>query len=899
MTTHHLLLAVPDEWQPGQKGDFFEVFISEILLPMRFKVERRLRFTGMEIDLLAKGLDQPRTVLVECKAHREALPADTISKLLGNVMIRGADAGWLFTTSDLSKDGKGQWEDIQNAPGLVNRFTWYSPEKIIDVLISQGSILDPKQLVTSMRTHSVGDATLICSPSGKRWLVEILEDGLPTYFVVFDGKSGNRLSESEGLLVARASDRFGSLKYLPALPVAVIPSIPPPNKAPVARVVPGDAWDDLRPARPVDFVGRDDEIQGIFQFIGQVSEGSTTTRTFAIQGPSGWGKSSLVLKLGDLAAKGRRVSSCSLTSVDCRSATNSAFVCGAIRSAFLDAIEVGILPNTNKFELQSLTHPLDSADVEEAVNKLSLNGSVIVLIFDQFEELFAKESLFETFNAIRELSLDLDSKQSPLALGFAWKTDISLPQQHPAYHLWHELSDRRREFRIRQFGTGDIGKVVSRAERVTATRLSPALRGRLIEQCQGYPWLLKKLLVHIFKRLETTVSQFVLLERELDVELLFKEDLADLNPEQLRCLQYVAERAPVYVSEVDEHFRQDITNLLLTKRLLVRSGLNYVIYWDIFRDYLTDRRVPQIPWSRNFQRDPKSAIAALQIVAAEPKISAREVAKKLGTTEHSCINLMSDLVALQVVDRVAEDSYSLAGHIKSITSMNVAEHIHGQFARHVVCRELSVYDKETPIPIEELSKIVRKMRPADAQLADKAVHHYAMNLKRWLLFSGHIEERGVFLYRPRVYGSSMGILPMWRSRKTQFLGSGTYDGLLKLISVVIQDRRGVAECELMGLGLRNAIYDALALGIMARSDDRRIYLLTDRLVEEVVIAETKRAILEQDTVRVLADVLSEDANISNAELGERLKNALHVTWKPTSALRYANGIRRYLKWAKM
>jgi hypothetical protein len=259
---------------------------------------------------------------------------------------------------------------------------------------------------------------------------------------------------------------------------------------------------------------------------------------------------------------------------------------------------------------------------------------------------------------------------------------------------------------------------------------------------------------------------------------------------------------------------------------------------------------------------------------------------------------MSDLVALQLVDRVAEDSYSLAGHIKSTASMSVAEHIHGQFARHVVCRELTVYDRETPIPIEELGKIVRRMRPADAQLSDKAVHHYAMNLKRWLLFSGHIEERGGFLYRPRAHGSRMGILPPGRSRRIQFLGSGTYDGLLKLIRAVIQDRQGVAERELVGLGLRNAIYDALALGIMARSDDRRIYLLTGVMREEAVIAEAKRAILEQDTVRVLAEVLSQNPDISNADLGERLKNALHVAWKPTSALRYANGIRGFFKWAK-
>ena len=50
---------------------------------------------------------------------------------------------------------------------------------------------------------------------------------------------------------------------------------------------------------------------------------------------------------------------------------------------------------------------------------------------------------------------------------------------------------------------------------------------------------------------------------------------------------------------------------------------------------------------------------------------------------------MSDLVALQVLDRIAEDSYQLASHIRSTSPAELAEHIHTQLARHVICRELS------------------------------------------------------------------------------------------------------------------------------------------------------------------------------------------------------------------
>jgi hypothetical protein len=902
-TTHHLLIHVPDNWTNDEKGTFFENFVGELLRPMRFSVLKRIRFTGMEIDLLAKAMDEPRTVFVECKAQRDALPADVIQKLFGKVELRHADAGWLFSTSDLGKEARGEWEEIQADTDLARRFTWYSPAKTVEVLITQGGVIDPVRLTAPLTGLAIGDATLVCAPDGKRWLIEILEEGLPAYFVVFDAVSGAMLPEADGMNVAKVSDRFGSLKY------KTIGSEPSksqvvPVRAPVARVVSGDAWDDLRPSRPMDFVGRDDAIQGIIQFVYSVREGKTSTRTFAIQGPSGWGKSSLVLKLGDLATKGRRIQHCSLTAVDSRSATNSAFVSGAIRSAFIDAVRADLLPKKLQFDIKSLIHPLDSPDVVVASQALAESESVIVLVFDQFEELFAKEPLFETFTAIRELSLDLDSKQIPLVLGFAWKTDISLPQQHPAYHLWHELADRRRDFQIRQFGTGDIVKVVSKAEADISTKLTPALRGRLVEQCQGYPWLLKKLLVQVAKRLRGDESQFALLERELDVEVLFKEDLAGLSKQQLQCLKYVATKAPVAITEVEEHFSTDTTNFLVSKRLLVKSGLNYVVYWDIFRDYLTEGRVPQIPWARTFQRDPRAAIAAVQAIKRKLHTSAADLATAMGGQERATLNLLSDLVALQLVDRVAEDSYVLPTHIKSISPQDLAEHIFGQFSRHVMCRELASYDRDTPIPSEELEAIVRRMKPPGSKLSATVVRQYALNLKRWLLFAGHLEERSALLYRPAVRGAQMargaqmGIVPSGRSARKQFMGCGTTDGLLKLLKQTLRKKQGIPESEVRMLGLRNAMYDAIALGLVSRADEGLLFLMTPHTNAKAAEIEAKRAVLQQPVVRVVSAALQEDKDISNAALGERLKSFLKANWKQASALRYANGIRGFYMWAK-
>ncbi len=898
MRLRHLLVNHLEEWTNDERGQFFEDFVADLIRPMRYKVIQRVRVTGMEIDLLAKGLDQPRTLLIECKTQRDALPADTIAKLMGNVQLRGANAGWLFSTSDLTKDGRGQWDLIQQNPELAAKFSWFPPAQLVEILIDQKTIQDPDLLLAKHSTSEIdlGDSTLIWSPAGKYWLIEITQGGFPAFFTVFDAVKGTPLVREAAIEVASVSDRFSTLEFQP-IRTGSLGLQPPIVRASIARVVSGDTWDDLRPARPIDFVGRDDMIQDVFSFFEAVRDEKTSTRTFAVQGPSGWGKSSLVIKLADLVRVGKRISRFSLTAIDSRSATSATFVAGALRLAFTDAAQAGLLPKDSRYEIGSLTHPLDSSDLLMGAQHLSEDGSVIVLVFDQFEELFTKEALFETFHAIRDLSLDLDSRQLPIVLGFSWKTDVSLPQQHPAYHLWHSLADRRRDFRLRQFGSPDISRIINHAQRQIGVDLVPALKTRLIEQCQGYPWLLKKLLVHVAHRLQETSSQYALLERELDVEAPFKEDLAGLDNDQIRCLKYVAERAPAYVSEVEEHFNPEITNSLLSKRLLVRSGLNYVIYWDIFRDYLVEGRAPQIPWARTFQRDPSSGMRAIAFTTKDGSASAKRLAEEFGGSERAWVNVMSDLVALQLVDRIGEDSYRLASHIKSTTHSDLAEHIHTQLARHVVCRELSLFERDSLISNDDLDKMVEKTRPATT-LSQVVIHQYAMNLKRWLLFSGHLEERGAHLYRPAVKGAQAGVLKGRRDRSMKFLAASSPENLISFLQELWKQRTsGVAEAELLKMGMRNAIYDAVALQLVNRSEERLIFLARHLREPSDFEGAAVREVLRQEGVLVIAAALRGSAKASNAELGEHLSTELKMDWKPASSLRYANGLRRYYEWA--
>ena len=85
------------------KGGILERLVAQILTVQQFEVTQTVRVTGMEIDVYAKHKITNQVILVECKAHENALPADVITKLLGNIMLRKADACWLVTTGQIGR----------------------------------------------------------------------------------------------------------------------------------------------------------------------------------------------------------------------------------------------------------------------------------------------------------------------------------------------------------------------------------------------------------------------------------------------------------------------------------------------------------------------------------------------------------------------------------------------------------------------------------------------------------------------------------------------------------------------------------------------------------------------------------------------------------------------------
>ena len=644
-------VAVSDDISSTEKGRLLEDLGEQILKAQQYEVTSEVRLTGMEVDLLAKHKISGEEIFVECKAYREPFSADVITKLLGNVEFKSVSSGWLITTAQLNKDGKGlqsEWE--RKPPEEKRKLQFYTPERVVDLLVDNKIVCSPESLIYPNDNRYSEDKYLLLTNYGRFWAVPLInaEAGVPYAVILFDVQSGKSISNSN--VVDNVSHTNSSLEEYEWLVSGHAPdssrsSHLATESQNIVAVAPGDQWADYRPSRPEDFVGRKDLQRNIFQFLDKVRQGASSTKLLAIKSPSGWGKSSILLKLIDRCGNKRNKSKYFMYAVDTRSATSARYGELALVACLRAAIGAGFLPSTEEpVRLASAANPLSDSTVIPLLNYLRAEQKVIVLFFDQFEEIFSKKDLSSLFDNIRTLCSAVDSIQENIVIGFSWKTDGSVPADHPAYFMWHNLADRRHEFSLSPFSKLDISEALTLFSRELGSPLNPILKRQLADQCQGYPWLLKKLCIHVFDSVNQGIDQTQILGRSLNVKELFEKDESELTQSETTCLKHIATDSPAEFFHVQDVYGSETINSLINRRLVVRRGSRLTLYWDIFRDFVLTRNVPQIPITYIPTATFGRYNDALNIVLESGKTNVTDLASRLNLSESTTENIIADIV---------------------------------------------------------------------------------------------------------------------------------------------------------------------------------------------------------------------------------------------------------------
>lgn len=310
---------------------------------------------------------------------------------------------------------------------------------------------------------------------------------------------------------------------------------------------------------------------------------------------------------------------------------------------------------------------------------------------------------------------------------------MGLTREFP--YRWRDIIiDCCKVFRLRQFSEDETNELLDRLAQELHTALRRDLRFLLSEFSQGYPWLLKKLCAHVRKQRQASIAQVEMVRGLLNVEELFLDDIEGLTNEQDESLRSIAKRAPVSVSDLGEDFGPEIIQSLVDRRLIVKVGSKYDIYWDIFRDYLNSGKLPieevYLP-----RAQVGSILKALKILQdSEGEIGTKEFKGLARLSDGAFLNVARDLRLLQVV-RIENDIMSLAlsvGTCEDDLIRSLRYHLHERFPRNrCVHNVLRVLREKSDISIRELAAILRGEFPYISAVG-RTWETYARLLATWL-----------------------------------------------------------------------------------------------------------------------------------------------------------------------
>jgi len=736
-------IVIPNNFSNDKKGNFFEKFTGVLLGKLRFEIIERIRFTGMEIDLIADNKDTQERRFVECKFQNEPISAGVITDLLGKALVKKIDHVFLFSLSELGKEAKGMLDEY-NSPDQNIKFTFFNPHKIFDIYVEQNSIQEPNDFSLDGNNGSLY-LTIFPDFDYHVWLKVILKDGAPFEGLIISDDKNFNFNDITRALKNSKSILFSDLKYTTS--ISKLKSNEDINDDEIiSSINVADSFDDYRPCRPSDYVGREELQKSIWDYLEKVRQGKTSTRIISLTGASGFGKSSTIIKLSERFTNVKWKNKFYLFHIDVRSAKSSLYIYKSLKNAIDKAVEDSFLEDKHsELKIETITSIFYSKAMKELLIELKVNNKVLVIFFDQFEELFTKVELFSAFEAFKNLCLEVDALNENIVLGFSWRTGISFNDSHPAYHLWHDLSDKRKEFVVKSLNNKETSSMITKFEKNKIhSKLDRVVRRRISEQCQGLPWLLKKLLVHIGNQVEKGKNQNDLIVGKFNVKPLFQEDLEKLSSDQIECLNYIAHNSPIDLNSILEHFNNESINTLYSMRLIIRSGHKYSVYWDIFRDFLKNGDVPNIPLTYLPKISPNSILKVLNQFKEKSNLTIEELIELSGYSIKSAMNVLSDCLMFNLILKEGNGKYTYNRELED--EKNIRKYLYDQLIEHVVIHSLQQMEKSKMVcSIDSIVNIINDLH-RDEKYSEASLKQYTNSVIKWFQWADVLSLDGSNVY---------------------------------------------------------------------------------------------------------------------------------------------------------
>ncbi|MBE7511456.1 MAG: restriction endonuclease [Anaerolineales bacterium] len=576
--------------QANERGKFFEDLMRRVLRRYGYKIKSKsINYAGMEIDIEGEHEVSGHPLYAECKFYDKSIDAPKLQAFFGKYMalwMKDNHASGLFiAVPGLNSHATAFYEEnCQGNSKITVRLL--EKREVLDAIFEVDSCVRPESIASQIPAEIgiPGDQVLTYTKQGFFWFQYVIPMGgvIPQSVAIFDAKGVNirdkeSLNTFQQLYPEVAQYNILNLKATP-----LIQSTMAPDLEQIVEVKAGSACFEYQfPAHPDYFVGRTSLFAEIDKFVTQVLDGKTSARGLIFTANSGWGKSSCVLAVVDRLNKAGHFA----LAVDSRTASSPQFILRVCDYVFNEKFR-NLLPQV----------PFKVTGYEGAVDALGKLGKVLaqqrkilVIFLDQFENIFFQ---VDALRHIKDMFLKLCDLQTNIALGFSWKTDIVGQINDFPYQLREDLTAASLSIPLGIFSNTEAKELFQWLEKEIGTSLREDLKFFLSEYSQGYPWLLKKLCAHVKSQYETSVPQADLATSLLNVEQIFRSDMQGLLAEEEDTLRSIARLAPINATDLGDEFNPSAVQALVNRRLVVRVGNKYDIYWDIFRDYLNTGRIP-------------------------------------------------------------------------------------------------------------------------------------------------------------------------------------------------------------------------------------------------------------------------------------------------------------------
>lgn len=725
----------------SKNGTVFEELIRHILEKQEYKVIKNVLITGLEIDLLAKHRLKNEVLYAECKA-KEKPKSDEIKKFIFalDYGIDGekADYGYFIHTEELDSHASGLKEQLErNKPNV----SFIGPDKIIETL--ERSHIVKAFSRTEIDGHLITKLTLAYAYIGVFYVAIINVGSIPKYFSIFD-KELNLVSDSTKIQILKNSLKdIRELDYLTIsnkkdskAPKSSTKEIILNEKDTITDIKESENWYDYTPASIKHFIGRTNLKREIRVFIDNVRKSETNDRVFLLDGKSGWGKSSLLAELrGSSQILKYWKNRMHVVAVDTRSANTVNFVGLAFKKLVTSALETGFIEKnifSKDLQITSPYNVLDDNSVTELFKELKKRKKALVLVFDQFEDKFRDEKLFDAFY---QFCIDVHDARENLVIGFSWKSEINVPFGNKASNQFNQLRDYAKCITVPEFNQNDAKQVVRQLESSIGKPIGNDLERRLVESSQGYPWLIKKLCIHTLKQYEKGKSIEELLEQELNYKELFDNDLLEVGNEEKRLLDHIALRAfdgnPFDISELDNE-TQKLVDKLIHMRLVIRTGTTYNIYWDIFRDYIVTKEIPVLGESYLIRQSGNTCLDAFLIFKNNRKLPLNILIDSYPKqiSEKAILNILLELRSFGLLKKQKGiDIFEVTDKVTEITKEFFQNYITQKFENYTPYIELQKLNK-AKITTDDIKDVLKRIFKTE-KFEENTWHAYAKQLSIW------------------------------------------------------------------------------------------------------------------------------------------------------------------------